>query len=331
MKRYDVYSIGHALVDVEAEVDDAFLAQAGVEKGTMTLVDSTRQKELLALLEGRTVKRACGGSAANTVIGLSQFGGRGCFACCVAEDEPGAFFTAEMSASGVAYHAIPPAEPGPTGRCVVFVTPDAERSMCTHLGVSSAFSPDQWSAEHAAQADVVYIEGYLVTSPGGRSAAVSAARAAAHHGGQSALSFSDPNMVQYFRDGLEEILAEGVGLIFCNEREGMLFTGAATPEEALHRLGQRARRAALTLGAAGALLLEEDRVIRIPPFSARAVDTNGAGDLFAGALLHGLAQGWSLEAAGHLACRASATLVSQFGARLRPGQAQDILQAHRQA
>jgi sugar/nucleoside kinase (ribokinase family) len=331
MKRFNVYGIGHALVDMEFHVDDAFLRQAGLPKGSMTLVDEARQQQLLQQLGDQACHRACGGSAANTLIGLAQFGGRGFYSCQVAQDEAGAFFAQALRADGVENQLDPPLPAGTTGRCLVFITPDAERTMCTHLGISEQFSTTQLSAQWLAQAEYLYIEGYLVSSPSGREATVAAARMARQQGVKIALTFSDTSMITYFRQGLEAIIEQGVDLLFCNESEAMAFTGCQTLAQAQKVLATQAQWVGLTLGAEGAAIAHQGEWLRIPGIAVQAIDSNGAGDLFAGALLYGLTNGMTLPQAGQLACRAAALLVTQAGARLKAGQARTILHQQEQS
>ncbi|MBF0184217.1 MAG: adenosine kinase [Magnetococcales bacterium] len=330
MKRYDVYGIGHALVDMEFQVSDTFLAEAGLQKGSMTLVDEARQQQLLHQLSGQPPHRACGGSAANTLIGLAQFGGRGFYSCQVAQDDAGDFFAQALLADGVDNQLQPPRPQGTTGRCLVFITPDAERTMCTHLGISEQFSTGQLALPMMAQAEYLYIEGYLVSSPSGREATLAAARAARQQGVKTALTFSDTSMITYFRGGLEAITEPGVDLLFCNESEAMAFTGCQTLAQAKQQLAQIAQLVGLTLGAQGATIGHHGKWIDIPGQPVTAVDSNGAGDLFAGALLYGITHGMTLQQAGQLACRASSLLVTQPGARLQAGQARTILNQQEQ-
>ncbi|MBF0161271.1 MAG: adenosine kinase [Magnetococcales bacterium] len=325
MTHYDVYGIGHALVDVELHVPDAFLTQAGLQKGSMSLVDEAYQNRLLQQVAGLPQHRSCGGSSANTLIGLAQFGGRGFHACKVAEDEAGAFFAQDMRLHGVDNSLHLARSPGTTGRCLVFITPDAERTMCTHLGISEQFSTEQISPDILGQAEYLYIEGYLVSSPSGRAATVEAARLARQQGVKTALTFSDTSMVTYFRAGLDAIIGDGVDLLFCNESEAMAYTGSQTLAQAKQGLSTIARRVGLTLGAQGATLYDGERWMDVPGLPVQPLDSNGAGDLFAAALLFGMTHGYSLAKAGRLACHAASLLVTQSGARLKAGQARTVL------
>lgn len=325
-KNYNVYGIGHALVDTELEVDDVYIQKCNLAKGQMGLVDQARQGELLGLLpSGGEHKRGCGGSAANTVIGLTQFGGKGFFSCKVADDETGTFFAKDMTANGVDNRLDQSQNEGHTGQCLVFITPDAERTMCTHLGISETVGPAQLDESQLKQAEYVYVEGYLVTSPSALQAAMGAAKMARANGVKVAVTFSDVSMIQFFGDGLKAIMEGSVDLLFCNEAEAKAFAGTDDLGEAANRLKAQANQVVITLGAKGAMIIQGDEITMIDGVAVKAVDTNGAGDLFAGAFLYGITNGLDAAGAGELACAASAQLVTQYGARLQAGQAGEIL------
>ncbi len=329
MKKYDVYGIGHALVDMEIKVDDAFLQRMELQKGAMMLVDQEQQSRLLANLGDSDVHRACGGSASNTMIGLAQFGGSGFHSCKVAADDTGRFFVADMQKNGVD-NAIDPAvaDLGTTGKCLVLITPDAERTMCTHLGISETFSVDNLSEEHLAQAEYLYIEGYLVSAPSTCQAAIEAAGMARKMGVKVALTFSDIFMIKLFREGMDKIIGDGLDLLFCNENEALEYTGCDNPDQAAEKLKEITKQYGLTLGPDGARLYDGSEMYSVPGVPVRAVDTNGAGDLFAGTFLYGITHGMNFPKAASLACRASSVLVTQYGARLRPDQAPLIMREH---
>jgi len=328
MTTLDVYGIGNALVDKEFEVDDSFFAEAGIQKGFMTLIDEDQQKQLLSLLLRRyeLKKRAGGGSAANSLYALSQFGGKAFYSCKVANDETGDFYVTELGNSNIKTNLGEEREVGNTGRCIVMVTPDAERTMLTHLGISQNVSEAELRLETAAQAKYVYVEGYLVTSDSARAAAKKLKEFAQQSGVKTALTFSDPAMVEYFRDGINELIGNGVDLLFCNENEAKIWSGEETLEGACNKMKTVARQFAITRGAQGALLLDGNDYIEIAPHKVTAVDSNGAGDMFSGAFLYGVTQGMSFKDAGDLASLASAKVVSQFGPRLAPAQHAEIYQ-----
>lgn len=328
MKKYHVYGIGNALVDMEFEVTPDFLNKNGVEKGLMTLVDHDRQAGLIEILNGDGIRhrRSCGGSAANTVIGVTQLGGRAFYSCKVARDETGDFYANDLVENGVVTNLHGEREKGVTGTCLVFVTPDADRTMNTFLGITSDFSARELVEVELANSEYLYIEGYLVTSPSAREAAKRAKSFAEQNGVKTALTFSDPGIVTHFRDGFLEILGDsGVDLLFCNESEARGFTGRSDVESAAEILRQHAKAFAITLGPKGAYLFDGHQEIHIITGKVNAVDTNGAGDLFAGSFLYGLTHGLSYGMSGRLACSVASRLVTQFGARLKREQAREVL------
>jgi len=329
MKRYHVYGLGAALVDTEIEVSDRDLAAMGVEKGLMTLVDDQRQQQLLDHLSGHLVhsRRACGGSAANSIIGLSQFGGSAFYSCRVAADDNGRFYREDMRAAGV---DCPPRADGDdsngtTGKCLVMITPDAERTMNTFLGASAGLSMADLAPQAIADSEYLYLEGYLVTSPDGRAAAIAAREMAERNGVKTALSFSDPGIVAHFRDGLRDMLGERIDLLFCNSHEAMSWAQTDDLEQAAAALKQIANTFAITLGADGAMVYDGTQTHAIEPFAVKAVDTNGAGDMFAGAFLYGITRGLDFPSAGRLASLAAATVVANYGPRLQRAQQQQLL------
>ena len=321
-KQYHIYGIGNALVDTEITVSDADLAAMKVDKGVMTLVDETRQRELISYLDNHAVvaHKASGGSAANTIIAASYFGCNNIYSSKVANDDHGQFYISDIKAAGVTYPAHINPSAGTTGKCLVMITPDAERTMNTFLGISESLSVDELDLAAIAQSDYVYIEGYLVTSPTGRAAAIALREHAQANNTRTALSLSDPAMVQFFRDGLVEMIGGGVDTLFCNSDEAIGFTQTASLEEAAEALKQYTKNFAITCGSQGALLFDGKDLINVAGNKVTAVDTNGAGDMFAGAFLYALAQGNSYQTAGDFASLAASKVVAQFGPRLKPEQ-----------
>ncbi|WP_097462148.1 adenosine kinase [Mangrovitalea sediminis] len=318
-KLYNVYAIGNALVDTEVEVSDAFLEKMGLEKGMMTLVDEHRQRELVDALEAeaRPHKEASGGSAANTIIATSYFGGRAFYSCRVADDATGAFYVRDLKAAGVNTNMDRGDRPeGDSGRCLVLITSDAERTMQSFLGVSAGVCEDDLDEEALKASEYVYLEGYLAPSPSGKQAAITLRRRAKEHGVKVALTLSDPGIVAHFGDGLREMIGDGVDLLFCNEDEAMAFTGADNLDSALGELRQCATGVVITRGAEGAWAWDGDQLHEIATKPVKPVDTNGAGDLFAGAFLYAITEGRDYATAGRLAAAACAELICQFGPRL---------------
>lgn len=325
MDPYHIYGLGAALVDTEVEVTDEFLQTADIEKGLMTLVDEDRQAQLLKIMEDHLVgsKRASGGSACNTVIAASYFGARTFYSCKVANDDNGRFFHHDTQAAGVTTRAESLPE-GTTGKCLVMITPDAERTMNTYLGISATLSPDDLDVDAIRKSEYVYLEGYLVTSDTGRQAAITAREIAEEAGVKTAISLSDPGMVEFFAEGLQSMIGKQVDLLFCNKDEALGWTKCASVEEAAEALKQSAKTFTITLGKEGALVYDGNDMQTVSGESVKAIDTNGAGDMFAGAFLYAITHGHSFAGAAKLANHAAAKVVSQYGPRLKADQHQEI-------
>ncbi|MBC6425575.1 MAG: adenosine kinase [Ekhidna sp.] len=325
-KKYDVCAIGNAIVDYEIEVTDNFFDENGIEKGLMTLVDEERQRTVLGAAKEKIRKKQGGGSAANTIVGMSALGGKGFYTCKVADDEDGAFYIDELNKAGVDTNLNPNnLFRGITGKCLVMITPDAERTMNTYLGVTSDLSVDDLVPEVIKNSNYVYLEGALVSSETGYQVALEAKKIARESGVKTSLTFWDPAMVKYFNDRMKEIVGGGIDLLFCNIEEAKLYTGGSGLEDVKKALKGIAKEFAVTLGAEGSLVYDGSEFIEIAPFPAKAVDTTGAGDIFAGAFLYGINNGLSHAEAGKLASAASSAIVSKYGPRLEDGQAKEIL------
>jgi len=326
MKKYDVYGIGNAIVDIVTEVEHDFFEKNNIEKGVMTLVDDKRQFELMKAIDMKKSKMSGGGSAGNTVVAINQFGGKSFYSCLVAKDDLGKFFLEDIKRNGVdtnlTYENCPP---GHSGRCLVMTTPDAHRTMNTFLGVSSFLSPEHLDEDAIKNSEYVYLEGYLVASPKGLEAMKAARKIAERNKVSIALTFSDPSMVKYFSKQMQEIVGASVDLLFCNEEEAMIYTGTNSVAEAREKLKEVAKRFAITLGANGALIFDGDTFINIEPYKVKAIDTNGAGDMFSGAFMYGITHGHSYAEAGKIASLASSRVVSQFGPRLDPNQVKKVM------
>lgn len=324
--KYDVFGIGNAIVDIVTEVDHDFFEKNEVEKGVMTLVDEKRQIHLMGAIDMKRSIMSGGGSAGNTVVALNQFGGKSFYSCLVAHDELGKFFLDDLKHHGVntnlKYENCPA---GHSGRCLVMTSPDAQRTMNTFLGVSSFLSPEHLDEEAIKNSSYVYLEGYLVASPKGLEAMKEAKKIAEKNKVEVALTFSDPSMVKYFSKQMEEIVGASVDLLFCNDEEALIFTGTNSLSEAREKLKQSAKRFVITLGANGAMVYDGDTFISIEPYATVAVDTNGAGDMFAGAFMYGITHGHSYAGSGKLASLASSHVVRQWGPRLKKEEVQKIL------
>ena len=318
MSKYQIYGLGAALVDTEIEVSDEFLDSCDIEKGVKTLVDEDRQHQLMEKLKDHLIasKRASGGSAANSIIAYSYFGGSAYYSCKVAADENGDFYYQDLKDAGVDASFDQSRESGITGKCLVMISDDAERTMNTFLGISETLSADNLNATALIDSDWFYMEGYLVTSPTGRDAAIQARKIAEENQVKTALSLSDPGMVEFFKDGLQEMIGDKVDLVFCNKDEALGWANSDDLDTAIKAIKNIARSFAITLGAEGAIVFDGTDIIEIAPHKVEAIDSNGAGDAFAGAFLFGINNGMSYAQAGALASKTSATVVTQFGPRL---------------
>ena len=326
MTHHDLYAIGNALVDSEYEVSDEQLQAMGVDKSHMSLIDTPRRAELLGQLQGQTPRRTGGGSAGNTVVALSQLGGRAFYSCCVADDELGDFYAADLAANGVATNLTHTrAAEGQTGSCLVLVTPDAERSMCTFLGVSAELNDSALHAEDIAKSRLYYMEGYLSASPTGLAAALQGKAHALAAGVPLALTLSDVSMIRFCKAGLDAMLEGGVDFLFCNEEEAQVWTGLSDIDAVAQAMAPLAKTVCITRGPQGCLILQGAERHTVATLPVKAVDTNGAGDMFAGAFLYGVSQGWPLTQAATLANRCAAAVVSQHGNRLTRAQMQSLL------
>ena len=325
MTQYHVYAIGNALVDMEFTINDDFLSGQGIDKGVMTLVDEAQQHSLYSALQDHNGKKASGGSAANTIIAVSHFGGKAYYSCKVANDETGDFYVKDLSAAGVDTNLHADREDGVSGKCIVMVTPDAERTMHTFLGISETVSEKELDEAAIQQSHFVYLEGYLVTSDSGRNAAIKARKIAEANDVKTALTFSDPNMVSFFKDGLNEMLGDGVDLLFCNEQEALSWADTDQLSSAITKIKTVAKTFAITLGSEGALVYDGETEHKINAYPTTAVDSNGAGDMFAGAFLFALSQGHDFAKAGDFASRAASQVVAQFGPRLAEEQHKTLL------
>tara|TARA_B100001093_G_C26780993_1_gene994604 strand:+ start:471 stop:1472 length:1002 start_codon:yes stop_codon:yes gene_type:complete len=319
MPKYNLYGLGNALVDTEYQVSEDLLLALGVEKGMMTLIDS----EQLSVLEeklrdhGELKKQASGGSAANSLIAAANFGSKVFYSCKVADDDLGTFYHKDLIESGVATNLDKIRESGTTGRCLVMVTDDAERTMNTFLGITGDMGAHEIDEGALKSSEILYIEGYLASSEKARAAAIYAHQFAKKSGIKVALTFSDPAMVTYFRDQVSKIVGDGVDLLFCNEQEAMTWTGETSIEKALSSLSDTAVQWVCTRGKDGASVFDGKSQFDVPGREVTPVDTNGAGDMFAGAFLFGLSNGWSFERSASFGVYASSYLITQYGPRLK--------------
>ena len=312
---FDVVGVGNALVDVLSHVDEDFLGANGVQKGVMQLIGSERAIDLYARM-GRS-DRACGGSTANSIASLARLGVRTGYIGKIKDDELGRVFAEDFARLGVAYStpSAPGSAPYGTGRCLVLVTPDGERSMNTYLGAAEFLSWEDFSEDMIASARWIYLEGYRFDGPQGQDAFHRAVRCCRRSGGKAALTLSDPICVSRHRPAFRSLIDEGIDLLFCNRAELMSLYQTGTIDKALSEAAREVDIVACTLSEEGAVVASGDSRAEVPAPPVELVDATGAGDLFAAGFLFGLIHGRELSDCARLGCAAAAEVISHIGAR----------------
>ena len=314
-ERYDVVAIGNAIVDVLARVEDDFLSAHGVPKGAMQLIGTGDAARLYGAMPPS--EEISGGSAANTVAGLAALGARTAFIGKTRADQLGRIFAHDIRAQGARYDG-PVADgeaDGETGRCLVMVTPDGQRSMGTYLGVSASLAPEDIDTGLAGAADWLYLEGYLFDSPAAKEAYSRAIRAAKAGGGRVAFTVSDPFCVDRHRADMKALIAADVDLLFANRDELLALYETDDLETALDRVAGDVAMAAVTLSEEGAMVVTPAGRFPTPTVATEVMDTTGAGDLFAAGFLAGLAKGREPIECARMGCVAAAEVISHMGAR----------------
>ena len=310
----DVVGIGNAIVDVLVQTDDGFLQAHGLQKGGMALIDEP-QAERLYKASGPGLETS-GGSVANTMVGIAQLGGRAGFIGRVRNDQLGEIFSHDIRAVGARFDTPAATSGATTARCLIYVTPDAERTMCTFLGASTQLEPEDLDLSMVREAKVLYLEGYLWDSPAAKRAFIAAAEACRESGGQVALSLSDGFCVDRHRESFLDLVNGHVDVLFANDVEIMSLYETDDFDTAVQQVSGCCRVAALTRGAKGSVVLSGDQRWDIGIVSlGDLLDTTGAGDLYAGGFLHGYTQGESLERCGQLGALCAGQIVTQLGAR----------------
>jgi sugar/nucleoside kinase (ribokinase family) len=316
MKTFQVVGIGNAMVDVLAQAGEGFLANNGIEKGIMQLIDMPRAVELYARIG--PAREVSGGSAANTIAGIAHLGGRTAYVGKVKDDQLGAIFAHDLRAQGAVFEtpmAAKSTEGQETGRCIILVTPDGERSMNTYLGWSEFLTPADIDPEQMAQAEWIYLEGYRFDGPDSQQAFAKAINACKSAGGRVSITLSDPFCVERHRAAFRRMIIEDTDLLFANRAEMLSMYQTADLDAALSQAAAEVDIVACTDGANGAYVLSGGERWHVASVPTEVVDATGAGDLFAGAFLWGLTQGHSLETAGRLGCIAASEVISHIGAR----------------
>ena len=311
---YDVVGLGNALVDVIAQTDDAFLEQQQLVKGSMALVDTDRAVSLYEALQGGV--EMSGGSAANTMCGIASFGGRAAYIGKVAQDALGDTFSKDMQAVGVDFKRPASGSSVPTGRCIIAVTPDAQRTMNTFLGISSLLTPADLDAAAIAAGAILYLEGYLYDQPEAKVAFRAAAEIAHKHNRQVSLTLSDSFCVDRHRADFRALISDEIDILFGNEAELLALYETDTFEFAVTQLRQDCTVAAITRSELGSVVVTKDGVVEVAAQPvAQVVDTTGAGDLYAAGFLYGYTRGMDLHTCATLGHIASAEVISHVGPR----------------
>jgi sugar/nucleoside kinase (ribokinase family) len=311
-----VIALGNALVDVLSHESEAFLDEHAMVKGSMALIESDRAERLYAAM-GPAIEIS-GGSAANTVVGIASFGGTAAFVGRVFDDQLGEVYAHDLRAAGVAFHGETVRNGAPTGRCLIVVTPDGERTLNTYLGASSDLAADDVDESVVANAQVTYLEGYLWDSPSAQDAFRRAAEIAHANGRKVALTLSDSFVVDRHRGTFLELVSGHIDILLANEAEICSLYEVDEFDAAVARVRDHCWLAALTRSEQGSVLLTSDELLEIeahPIPGGKLIDTTGAGDLYAAGLLYGITQGHDLETAGRLGSLAAAEIISHIGAR----------------
>jgi sugar/nucleoside kinase (ribokinase family) len=313
-ERLDVVGIGNAIVDVLSHAEEEFLVRYGLAKGAMTLIDAARADQLYTAMGGAV--EASGGSAANTMAGIASLGGSGAFIGKVADDQLGSIFRHDTAAGGIRFQTAPSTGGAPTARCLIFITPDAQRTMNTHLGACLELGPADVDPGLVERARVTYLEGYLWDPPRAKEAFLKAAAITHAAGNQVSLTLSDPFCVDRHREEFRALVEQHVDILFANEAEICSLWEVDDFDAALQATRGKCAVAALTRSARGSLILagDEVHVIDAAPV-ARVLDTTGAGDQYAAGFLYGYCAGLDLARCGRIASLAAAEVIGHFGAR----------------
>lgn len=315
MKKFQVVGIGNAMVDVLAHAEESFLGDNGIGKGIMQLIDMPRAVALYGRIG--PAREISGGSAANTIAGIAHLGGRTAYVGKVKDDQLGAIFAHDLRAQGAVYETpmAPHGDGQETGRCIILVTPDGERSMNTYLGWSEFLTPADIFDQQMADAEWIYLEGYRFDGPASHDAFAKATRACKGAGGRVSVTLSDPFCVERHRDAFRKMIVEDVDLLFANRAELLSMYQTNDFAAALKAAASEVEIVACTEGDQGAHILSGGQHWHVPAIPTQIVDATGAGDLFAGAFLWGITNGHDLQTAGRMGCVAASEVISHIGAR----------------
>jgi len=327
----DISAIGNALVDTVFKVPQELIEELGLEIDQMTLSSSEEQAPIIKRLieSGAETVSDCGGSATNTLVAAASYGASCFHACKVSNDEDGIRYLESLKEAGVSHKGNMAGEGSmPTGKCLILVTPDAKRTMTTSLSISSYMDDQDLDLDEIANSKIVYIEGYMVTSDENYQCVLEILN---HLKGfpevKIALSLSDPGIVAGFKNKFEEIESFGLSYLFGNDDEAMAFVAAANIEEAFEMLQSRSYTSIITMGEEGSAVVSSNEIIKTPRVNIEPIDTNGAGDMFAGSFLYALLQDHELKSCAEFANYGAARVVETFGPRLTKDGYQETLKS----
>ena len=319
--KLDISSLGNAIVDVQFSIEEDFvskLEKMSIPKGAMTLIEAEEQSNLISLLteEYGEPKLSCGGAATNSIVAASNFGSICHFSCKVRNDDLGIFYLENLSKNDVLHSKQASESDLSTGQCVVMVTPDAERTMCTYLGISNLLSSSDLDKLAIRNSKFLFLEGYLVTSESALKACYEAIEVAKAANTKIVISLSAAAIVNAFRDQMNSLIKLGCDLLFCNESEACAFSQHEDVLKAEEFLRSVSSQNLITLGKNGSMIWDGSKLKTIEGFKVKAVDTNGAGDIFAGSVLHKICEGHDLTSSAKFGCFAASKKVEKFGPRL---------------
>jgi len=317
--KYDISALGNALVDTQYKVSSEFLSGVGIEADTMTLASAEEQAPIIEKLisMGSESVSDCGGSATNSLVAAANYGSNCHHVCRVADDEDGTRYLDSLRAAGVKHIGVSSENSDmPTGKCLILVTPDAKRTMISMLGVSAYLGASDIDYEVVENSKIFYIEGYMVTSDDNFNAVISTLEHLKGKDVLKALSLSDAGIVHGFKDKFDLIESYGIDMIFCNDDEAVAFSGKENLEDAIEYYKSKSYMTAVTKGADGSVIVQNGLEYLAPAEKITPVDTNGAGDMFAGSFMHAFLQGHDVEACAKFSNYASSKVVETFGPRL---------------
>jgi len=310
-----VIGFGAALVDKQFLIKDDVLNDLGLEKGLMTLNSEEEQNELLTFLKDQNYDQisSCGGSATNSIYAAAALGTSSGFIGKVAGDEDGEIYNADLKDNNIEISNCITSSNGNTGNCIVLITPDADRTMSTYLGVSSETKFSEINFQQVSKTNLLFMEAYVVTSPDTKDTAKKLVESCHESNIKIALSLSDPGIVAGFKDELKSWMKKKIDYLFCNHEEAKTFCDANEFDD----LQNYAKTMFITNGANPTMVLEENQTYKVPAYEAKAVDTNGAGDMFAGGVIHGLSEGWKNDKSAKFGNFLASKGVTEIGPRLK--------------